>query len=409
MRTIRSPRTRLAAACLGAGLLLTGVGAAPALADTVDPVTAATAGPGAELGGAVSTRPAALGAPRGSFGAVHGTTLDFVARWDAAWNDVVITVTVPSNVSDVSKDVPVPVEYDAELGRGTVDLQQTRPMLGEAATGPVVYRMQVDGRTVALFGLQADADPADAQIAPTTDNGGASVLDFAQLPVDTTTTLLTTAERPYALVGPLKAEGATARLVTGPQHGTLVPVDTTSFGMRADNLPVADSSFVYVAQQGFTGRDSVTFSYTDGTAVKQETVRISVGDPRVARFGDSLPADGSRLRSVVDAAAAKARAAAPSASTPSTTPTASPSTSAAPSASTPSASAPAPSTSAAPSASTPSAAAPSASTPAASQPAAEHEKPGAVQTGDGAAWWLAGFALVGGGALLAVRRAFLRA
>ena len=125
MRTARP--TRLAAA-LGAGVLLTGLGATPALASPAHP-----AGWTAEHG-----------LPGGSFlvaGAEGETGASFGTEFEVDESDVRLTVAPVLEGEARGAETEVPFTYDDELERGDFDVAAARRSLGESGTGPVVYAL----------------------------------------------------------------------------------------------------------------------------------------------------------------------------------------------------------------------------------------------------------------------------
>lgn len=339
--TARTRPARLAAAALGAGILLTGIGAAPALAQETAP--------------AASTSTAAAWTPEHGMLSGHVTPLwtedGFLtmASVDAHWNVDASDLKIELfSTADPSVRVEVPFTFDAELSEGRLDMAATRPMLGAAASDPVTYVLSVKGEEVATLQLGADAQPGDDQLAEITGGGGVQVLTFSQMPESFTRTMLTTADEPYARVGPMRPEDdSQSVLVQEPQHGDLVPV------MASWDPSVVDR-YLYVADAGFTGKDTVVFEYSDGSRTSTETVVVSVGDPRVDEYGPSLdPAYGDyeeSMAAVQDFLAQRDGKGTPA-------------------------------------------------------PDGEHTVPEKVETGSATAWWLAAAGALGAGALLRLRPA----
>ncbi len=283
---------RLAAAALGAGLLLTGLGAAPALAldnapAASDPNTAHTPTPWTPEHGMLSGHVTPLWTEDGFL-----TMASVDAHWNVDASDLNIELF---STADPSVRVEVPFTFDAELSEGRLDMAATRPMLRAAASDPVTYVLSVKGEEVATLQLGADAQPGDDQLAEITGGGGVQVLTFSQMPESFTRTMLTTADEPYARVGPMRPEDdSQSVLVQEPQHGDLVPV------MASWDPSVVDR-YLYVADAGFTGKDTVVFEYSDGSRTSTETVVVSVGDPRVHEYGPSLdPDDEESMAAVQD-------------------------------------------------------------------------------------------------------------
>lgn len=113
------------------------------------------------------------------------------------------------------------------------------------------------------FTFDAELREGRLDLAEITGGGGAQVLGFDMLPESFTTMKLTTADEPYAPVGPMKPEGSPEGvLVQEPRHGDLVPV-------VASWDPSVVDRFIYVADAGFTGKDTPA---PDGEHTVPETV-----------------------------------------------------------------------------------------------------------------------------------------
>ena len=137
------------AAALGAGVLLTGLGATPALASPAHP-----AGWTAEHG-----------LPGGSFlvaSAEGETGASFGTEFEVDESDVRLTVAPVLEGDARGAETEVPFTYDDELERGDFDVAAARRSLGESGTGPVVYTLSVLGGEVAALTYGPDADLTDA-------------------------------------------------------------------------------------------------------------------------------------------------------------------------------------------------------------------------------------------------------
>lgn len=258
MRTARP--TRLAAA-LGAGVLLAGVGATPALASPAHP-----AGWTAEHG-----------LPGGSFlvaSAEGETGASFGTEFEVDESDVRLTVAPVLEGEARGAETEVPFTYDDELERGDFDVAAARRSLGESGTGPVVYTLSVLGGEVAALSYGPDADLTDADPGEPLRADQRHELGFHMLPTAWDTTLLAApGERHVFISSNTGDEAAPLTLVAGPAEGRVVEVTEEETG--------GPRGYVYQAPEGFTGSDTVTLRATRDGVTTTRTVTVRFGDPRV--------------------------------------------------------------------------------------------------------------------------------
>ena len=258
MRTARP--TRLAAA-LGAGVLLTGLGATPALASPAHP-----AGWTAEHG-----------LPGGSFlvaSAEGETGASFGTEFEVDESDVRLTVAPVLEGEARGAETEVPFTYDDELERGDFDVAAARRSLGESGAGPVVYTLYVLGGEVAALTYGPDADLTDADPGEPLRADQRHELGFHMLPTVWDTTLLAAPGERYVFISSNTGdEAAPLTLVAGPAEGRVVEVTEEETG--------GPRGYVYQAPEGFAGSDTVTLRATRDGVTTTRTVTVRFGDPRV--------------------------------------------------------------------------------------------------------------------------------
>lgn len=292
--------------------------------------------------------------------------------------DVRVTVapiTITSGEDEVFRgergpETGVAFSYDAELERGLIDFTQERRVLAETGTGDVVFTLYVDGtqRSSIVFGPDGHlGDDVPGEIKGTF---GPHQFDTSMRPtVDHVTLMSAPGSRMVHLTGNSSGDApgnASLTVAEEPAHGTLVELDRVGNpGMwRPGEERGIHASWVYVADEGFTGTDEAVFTLTDDRtgATKTLVVTYSIGDDRaddtvLDPHAGALPFDESRVWADLDAQDDDAAAPVPA-------------------------------------------------DPSDDEPGddADHTVPEKVETGSGQAWWLAALGAAGTGALLAARR-----
>lgn len=254
-------------------------------------------------------------------------------------------------------DVEFP--YDSELERGVVDVVGARRVLADEGVDHVVLTLYVDGRETGSAVYGPDADLGDDVPGELVGAYGPQDYDFAYRPDADERTLLSApgSRMVYLQGGPSSGTpgGGVTVLAEEPQHGRLVVVP----GVEGAQDQTGFDAWVYIADEGFTGRDEATFEIRRDGEKKTLAVTYSIGDERAddvplgVEHG-ALPYAEARVLAQLGAGEDPAAA----------------------------------------------------EDPAPTAPDAEHAVPGKVQTGDEAAWWAVGLGALGAGALVAARRRF---
>lgn len=289
---------------------------------------------------------------------------------------------------ETGEEVEVEVSYEDDLEAGLFDITEARRSLGEDATGQVIFQAYLGGEISSSLVLDEDADLTDSDPGTVLSTVGPQDWDLSYAPIlDRITVMSAPGSRMVYLTPGPDADGrsgaVTGKVVDGPEKGKLVAMPKKG---------ETGSGWVYVADEGVTGEDEATFTLTAGDVTRTLVVTFSIGDERAddgyvpSMWTKPLPYTEAEVL------ARLAETAAPEIPAPSASPTApaSPSTPAAPTA---------------PASSAPTTPAPASAAPTAPAPSeAEHTVPEKVQTGDGAAWWLAGLGTAAAAALVATRR-----
>ncbi|MCG7422890.1 hypothetical protein MHY29_08685, partial [Micrococcus sp. ACRRV] len=283
-----------------------------------------------------------------------------------------LTVTVsPSDAEGTPTGPAAAVPFTAVdvLDGGTIDVLETRRILGEAGTGTVVYHVfsgDQEELDMALV-VGPDADLADATGGALVAAPGPVRAVLGDMPLSwSTDVVMAPGVRAMEVrypVDPALFDNVHPFVTTEAAHGTVV-----TFRDRED-LSVRTW---YVPDAGFTGTDTFSLDLTSDHVAHLPTVTVHVGQELPAAAAGAPDAQdgvlGGMPLDVEDPAIAAmlqqmgALPPAPETTVPETT------------------------------------------VPETTVPAEQHTRPGKVQTGGEPIWWLAGAAALGAGALVAARR-----
>lgn len=338
----RRPAARLSAAVLGAGLVAPLALAAPALAVEGDgPRWSADHGPMSGYFFQVD----ADSVTQAHFQTYHGYDPEDLT---------LLVAPAGADHEPTGEGVPVPFTPVELIDGGVVDVQETRRLLGEAGTGPVVYHVAA-GDTLLDMAMVVGADD------DLSDERGGELVALVN-PQDHSGMYPLSWESEAALAPDVDGLGirrvmadierSHVSVVDQPQHGELF-----TFRNRDDGSLGA----WYLPEEDFVGTDTFTVDFHGDHVAGVETFTVTVGEPLPAGV-EGLPdaADGAVGGEAIDLDDPTTAAMLAAFQEPAEE----------------------------------------------SAPAEEHAVPEKVETGDEAAWWLAGAAAVGAGVLVAARRRF---
>lgn len=289
----------------------------------------------------------------------------FQTFYDFDPSDLTVTVS-PSDAEGTPTGPAASVPFTAVdvLDGGTIDVLETRRILGEAGTGTVAYHVfsgDQEELDMALV-VGPDADLADATGGALVTARGPVGAELWDAPLSwSTDVVMTPGVRAMEVrypVDPAVFDDVFPAVMTEAAHGTVV-----AFRDR-DDLSVR---IWYVPDAGFTGTDTFSLDLTHDHVAHLPTVTVHVGQELPAAAAGAPDAQDGVLGGLpldVEDPAIAAMLQRMGGLPP----------------------------------------APETTVPETTVPAEQHTRPGKVQTGGEPIWWLAGAAALGAGALVAVRR-----